>query len=133
MYIDNPLELLKFLVLTIDKYEHLSIKEKKKLIIKSVEEISAGKDGILNTPDDLVSPKILDTLKMMIKTGIVTTTIDIVYEMTPIKIIKTPISYCSYCCCLNSLEEENELKKPLIVNDPLEPPLPVSINNVKIK
>jgi hypothetical protein len=111
--INNPFDLLKILVLSVDKYDHLSTNEKKTLIIKTIHEIAAGKDGILNTEDDLISPRILKTLKVLIKTGIITSTLDLLYEISPMRIIKTPVSIFTYCCC-SEYDEEDQFKEPLL-------------------
>ena len=52
--INDAIDLLRSLIFIIEDFRHFSGFEKKELVIKLLEDIAAGNDGILNTDDDVI-------------------------------------------------------------------------------
>ncbi len=53
---------------------------KKEILIKAIERIAHGKDGIVGTDDDLISQEQMNILKIMIDNNIVEGIINVIYD-----------------------------------------------------
>lgn len=107
--LENPLDVLKSLWHIVDKLGHLSNNDKKKVIILLIEDVAAGKDGILDTDDDIIPSNIVKLMIMMIECDMITSTIDLICEVTQIKTSVTMsmyvfqlLSYFCFCKCCRS-------------------------------
>lgn len=112
--LNNGVDVIKSLVYVTDGFIKLTKEEKKQIIIKTLEDITAGEDGILNTEDDLLSPSVLEGLELLIKSDMIVSTIDLVFEAMHAKIGVT-IGYYIYTilsrifCCCSRKKKENTL------------------------
>lgn len=59
-----------------DKYKHLTGQEKKELLIKVLENISAGNDGIIGTDDDILPQETVTAMKTILDGKLVGDIID---------------------------------------------------------
>lgn len=91
--IDNTLDIIKSLWFIVNGFINLTQDEKKTIVIHTLNDIAAGKDGILNTEDDIIEPHILYGLNMLIKCDMITSTIDLICEVSQ---IKTTCTYSMY-------------------------------------
>ena len=91
------------------KFDTCSREEKNRIIIATIEDIVAGKDGILYTDDDLLPPHIIDGLRALINSNILLSTVDFICEVTHVKSSCTLCSYiCSFFCCCKDLFKKHE-------------------------
>jgi hypothetical protein len=118
---ESALDVLKLLMQMMDKYKHLSGSQKKDIVIRTFEDIAAGKDGILGTADDLIPAYVLTGMRIMIESELVERTIDVIYEATIGKVLQTysltsSIYSCLcalFCCCGCRGRNKNEYE-PLL-------------------
>ena len=104
--INDAIDLLRSLIFIIEDFGHFSGFEKKELVIKLLEDIAAGNDGILNTDDDVIPSYILKSLKLLIESDLVSSTIDLICEVTHTKKCCSLICYlrqlfCCFSCCFS--------------------------------
>lgn len=83
--IDNALDVVKALVYIVDGFGKLSGEQKKRIVIQTLEDISAGPDGVLGTPDDIIPPHVLEAAKALIECNLISDTIDLICEATNAK------------------------------------------------
>lgn len=92
--INNTIDFIKSLWLIINELNTLSYDEKKHIAIHTLNNIAAGKDGILNTPDDLIESHILYYLDMLIESDMIINIIDLMIENIPP--LRCSVSICSF-------------------------------------
>ena len=105
--INDPIDLIRFawdLLQVIEGFERLSHIEKKEAILHAIENIAAGPDGLLNTPDDVIPPRILKGLEAMIDNDILVPALDLILETAQVKRGMTVCRWLSglfslLCCC----------------------------------
>lgn len=102
--IHSSIDALKLMVKTMDDYDGLSGHQKKDMLLRILNEITAGDDGILYTQDDLLPRKIHDGLFFMIEHNLVSPIIDLVCEVTPMRLSKRITCFVYriasvFCCC----------------------------------
>lgn len=111
--LNNGVDVIKSLVYVTDGFIKLTKEEKKQIIIETLEDITAGADGILNTEDDLLSPTVLEGLELLIKSDMIISTIDLVFETMHAKVGITIGYYLynilSYIFCCSRKKKENAL------------------------
>ena len=66
----------------VDKYPELSGPEKSDLVIKTLEEICKGQDGLVGTSDDLIPKHVMEILKSVLSLGIVQDIINQIIKAT---------------------------------------------------
>lgn len=112
--LNNGVDVIKSLVYVTDGFIKLTKEEKKQIIIETLEDITAGEDGILNTDDDLLSQSVLEGLELLIKSDMIISTIDLVFETMHAKLGLT-IGYYLYnilsriFCCSRKKKEDTLL------------------------
>lgn len=103
--IDNALDVVKSVWYVIDGFGSLSLDEKKKVAIQTLEDIAAGDDGVLDTDDDIIPGHVLKGIKLLIECNLVIDMIDLLCEVTQSKqLVSWSMQVCrimSYvlCCC----------------------------------
>ena len=102
--ITSAYDLIKYLVISANQYTSLSGSEKKELVIQTLEYIIRGPDGLLKTKDDVIAPYVYDSIILLINSGMISSTIDLVCEAVH---IKTGMTICTlinrfifWRCCL---------------------------------
>lgn len=93
--VDNAMDVIKSLWYVVDGFGVLSIDQKKQIAIQTLEDIASGKDGILNTADDIIPSHILKAIVMLIECNLVIDLIDLLCEVTQ---SKTCMSWTMYVC-----------------------------------
>jgi hypothetical protein len=79
-----PMAIIKYLMKLVDLDNTLSGLEKKELVIKILEKICAGKDGIMGTDDDLVSEHIVEGITALIRSGVIDEVITLLHAIVPV-------------------------------------------------
>lgn len=74
--LNDAVEIISLCMELVDKYPDLSGPEKSALVIKVLEEICKGQDGVVGTSDDLIPANIMEILKSILSLGIVQSIID---------------------------------------------------------
>ncbi len=104
MHIETPYDVLKSLVYIVEGFNNLTGEEKKTIVIQTLEDITAGTDGVLGSDDDLIPPHVLQGLELLIKSNMISSTIDLVCEATLAKTGMTITCYIYkiltfiFCC-----------------------------------
>lgn len=83
--IDNAIDALRILAVIVTKTASVNESERKEIIIKILEEITAGADGVLFTEDDRLPRNVLEGLEILIRSDMLSSTIDLVLEVSQIK------------------------------------------------
>jgi hypothetical protein len=114
--IDTAFDVIKYLVKAMNEFYDLNGRQKKRVVIKVLEDICSGPDGILYTEDDLLPRHIIDGLRLLIETGMISSSIDLVCEAV---LAKTGVSLLCwlgriFCCCGRERVRD-------VVHDPLLP------------
>lgn len=81
-----PMAIIKYLMKIVDVDNALSGLEKKEMVIKILEKICAGKDGIMGTDDDLISEHIVDGINALIRSGVIDEVITLLHAAVPLPI-----------------------------------------------
>lgn len=121
MHIETPFDVLKSLVYIVEGFNNLTGEEKKAIVIQTIEDITAGSDGILGNNDDLIPLHVLEGLELLIRSNMISATIDLICEAT---LTKTGITLSCYiykllafifctCWCRRIKKKEQEKKKEL--------------------
>jgi hypothetical protein len=120
--VDNALDVLKLLIQLSDKYYTLSGKQKKQLVISVFEDLASGPDGILGTGDDLLPQYVVYSMRVMIESNLVESTIDLIYEVVPHfvpRLMRKTFKFFYYlsqcCCCCRCRPRESPDREPLLV------------------
>jgi hypothetical protein len=107
-------DLIKYLVISANDYTSLSGREKKEMVIQTLEYIIRGPDGIMYTRDDMIPAYVYDSIILLINSGMISSTIDLVCEAVHVKTGLTIGSwlfkYLTFCCCYP------KKKNPLIIH-----------------
>lgn len=101
----NPLQAVTMGMELMNKYPSLSGSEKKVMLVKALNVISSGKDGIVGTNDDVIPKPVLDTLMKLIEGQLVHNLIDLVSDVSKGKfdidktsaVAKDTVDTCSGC------------------------------------
>lgn len=80
--LNDAVEIISLCMELVDKYPDLTGPEKSALVIKVLEEICKGQDGVVGTSDDLIPKNIMDILKSILSLGIVQNIIDQIIKAT---------------------------------------------------
>ena len=95
-------DLIRYLVISANDYTSLTGREKKELVIQTLEYIVRGPDGIIYTRDDIIPAYVYDSVILLINSGMISATIDLVCEAVH---VKTGLSigswlykYLTFCC-----------------------------------
>jgi hypothetical protein len=91
--INSAYDLIKYLVITANEYTTLNGREKKEMVIQTLEYIIRGPDGVLYTGDDVIAPYVYDSIILLINSGMISSTIDLVCEAVH---VKTGITVCTW-------------------------------------
>lgn len=65
----------------VQKYDYLSIAQKKALLLQAVTLFAAGKDGVLGTDDDVLPKTLLENLHMLLEKNLVEDTLSLFQEL----------------------------------------------------
>ena len=111
--INNAYDLIKYLVISANDYTSLTGREKKEMVIQTLEYIIRGPDGVLYTRDDIIPPYVYDSIILLINSGMISSTIDLVCEAVHIKTGLTISSWIykyifAFSCC-KLTKKENPL------------------------
>ena len=79
---NSSIDLIKLCMEEVEKIENLNGYDKKEYVIKTLNEIAKGNDGILGTNDDLIPIYILAPLNFLIKNNILSDIIETVIKAT---------------------------------------------------
>lgn len=119
--LENPIDVLRSLWYIVDGFGNLSKDDKKKIVILLIEDIAAGKDGILDTEDDIIPYHILKPIIRMIECDLITSTIDLICEATHMKTGVTMsmyvfqlLSYFIFCRCFRRHKSTSSINQPLL-------------------
>jgi hypothetical protein len=114
--LNSVFDVLKSFIYILDGFESLSGAEKKTIIMKTLEEIAAGADGILYTEDDLMPPHVYDGLVLLIKHNLISSSIDLIADLMhsnpvcslPCVLCKVlhSVTCCFTCCCHPAVQDE---------------------------
>jgi hypothetical protein len=112
----NAIDAIKSLLTLINEYDDLSIKEKKELLVSLLEDIASGKDGVLDTADDVLPYFVVDGIRLLIDTNLIPSVIDLVCQSVHLKTGKTVcnvfvalITSIFSCCCSRKKQKDNLL------------------------
>lgn len=112
--INNAVDLLKAVFVIVNKFTTFDQQRKKEVVIETLEDIVAGRDGILYTDDDLLPKHILDGLKALIDNNMLLSTLDLLWDMSYAKTgFKLSKCIAAVCCCTDGAEGST-YKAPLI-------------------
>ncbi len=120
MHIETPYDVLKSLVYIVEGFNNLTGEEKKAIVIQTLEDITAGEDGVLGSDDDLIPRHVMDGLELLIRSNMISSTIDLVCEATLAKTGMTITCYFYkiltfiFCCCRPRPKQEKKLKHIVI-------------------
>ena len=97
---DNIFTLIKQIVKIIDETNKsskikLSDPEKHDVVMSIILDVAKGKDGILGTSDDIIPPKVIEEIKMMKDTSLLSDCISLINDAMRKK--KCNIPKCVYC------------------------------------
>lgn len=97
---DNIFTLIKQIVKIIDETNKsskikLSDPEKHDVVMSIILDVAKGKDGILGTSDDIIPPKVIEEIKMMKDTSLLSDCISLINDAMHKK--KCNIPKCVYC------------------------------------
>ena len=97
---DNIFTLIKQIVKIIDETNKsskikLSDPEKHDVVMSIILDVAKGKDGILGTSDDIIPPKVIEEIKMMKDTSLLSDCISLINDAMYKK--KCNIPKCVYC------------------------------------
>lgn len=80
--VNNVVDIITVCMELVEKYPNLVGQEKSDLVIKVLEEIAKGPDGILGSSDDIIPANIIEILKTVLSLGIVQNIIDQIIRAT---------------------------------------------------
>lgn len=80
--INSGMDVLKCMMQIIESYPMLNGRQKKDVIIHTMRDIAAGKDGILGTADDIIPLFVVHHIQMMVESDLLSSAIDLVCEAT---------------------------------------------------
>lgn len=81
----KPMEIIKLLMKMVDVEKVLTGAEKKDLVIKVLQDVCVGKDGISGTEDDIIPEHVVDGIVALIRSGIIDEVITLLHTV----VIKT--------------------------------------------
>jgi len=104
--VENAIDVVRSIAYIVDGLCNLPLEEKKKLVIETLEDIVAGPDGILYTDDDLLPRHVVEGIEILIRTNIIVSTIELVFELSQAKAsvglvcyIYRMLGFVFTCCC----------------------------------
>jgi hypothetical protein len=123
--VDSALDVLKLLIQLSDKYYTLSGMQKKQLVISVFEDLASGPDGVLGTADDLIPQYIVYSMRVMIESNLLESTIDLMYEVVPHfipRLMRKSFKFfyhLSQCCCCGCCDccgsnSDQQTQEPLL-------------------
>ena len=97
---NNIFTLIKQIVRIIDETnksskKKLSHPEKHDIVMSIILDVAKGKDGILGTSDDIIPPKVIEEIKMMKDTSLLSDCISLINDAMSKK--RCSIPKCVYC------------------------------------
>lgn len=104
----TPIDVLSMLVQMIETFGGLRGPEKKALVIRTFEDIVSGHDGVLGTDADLLPPDVVQGMRVMLESNLITSIIDVVCAATVGRVISgisltAQLSFalckCAQSCC----------------------------------
>lgn len=112
--VENAMDVIKSLWYVVDGFGEMNTEEKKKVVILALEDLASGKDGVLNTDDDIIPPHILKGITLLIECNLVMDMIDLIYEVTQAKqcmswsmYVCRILSYLTCCCPCGGRKKES--------------------------
>jgi hypothetical protein len=97
---NDAFDAIRNLIYVANRFEDLNGEEKKIVIIQTLEDITAGKDGVLYTEDDILPRHVLEGITILIRSNMISSSIDLIYEATA---AKAGMSLTCYICRILSL------------------------------
>lgn len=91
----NAIDILKLVMVEVEKLQKLSGTEKKQLVVALVTKLANGEDGIRGTNDDLLTASAVKGLKALIEDDLLANTIDIVVDATKGKLDINKVTKCT--------------------------------------
>jgi hypothetical protein len=97
----TPMDLLSILVQMIETFGGLRGPDKKALVIRTFEDIVSGHDGVLGTDADLLPPEVVQGMRVMLESNLITSIIDVVCAATVGRVISgiSVTAHLSYALC----------------------------------
>lgn len=111
----NAIDAIKSLLTFINEYDDLSIKEKKELLVSLLEDIASGKDGVLDTDDDVLPYSVVEGIRLLIDTNLIPSIIDLVCQSVHLKTGKTVCNVfvalvtSLFSCCFTRKKRKEDL------------------------
>lgn len=78
----TPMSLIAKGMEYVERYSQLTGKEKRDILLASLEKLAAGEDGVAGTADDLVPKAIVDGIKAMIANNLVEDAVNMVADVS---------------------------------------------------
>jgi hypothetical protein len=116
-HVQDAGDVLRALAQVTSRYSGLSKEERKGVMVRVLEEVAAGKDGVLGTSDDLIPQPVLASMRVLINSDVVPSLLDMLLELTGASALAS-VGYCIFdallacvpywrcCCCCSSRRED---------------------------
>lgn len=78
----NPVAIIAVGMNFLKQSRNMTGQQKKEILVKVIESIANGKDGIAGTSDDIIPPQIVNAIRIMLQTDLVSQTIDVLSDVT---------------------------------------------------
>ena len=80
--LDNPIQIIIEGMQILDKFKDLPGLEKREVLIKALETISVGTDGIEGTYDDLININVVNSIRVLLKENLLANVITVIADAT---------------------------------------------------
>jgi hypothetical protein len=80
--LDNPIQIIIEGMQILDKFKDLPGNEKCEILIKALETIAVGTDGIEGTYDDLINVNVVNTIRVLLKENLLANIITVIADAT---------------------------------------------------
>lgn len=92
-----PMAMIKYIMKIVDVDNALSGIEKKELVIKVLDHVCAGKDGITGTDDDLIPEYIVEGISALLRSGVIDEVITLLHTVA-ITAMPIPVGIVGRIC-----------------------------------
>jgi hypothetical protein len=117
----TAVDVIRAVFSVMDGYTQMSPAKKRESMIRILEGIAAGDDGILGTEDDAIPWHVLETLRMLINLDILPSLMDLLLDLTSVQLgcaATRAIYNCCRglwpCCWRRQADSEEAQKEPLL-------------------
>jgi hypothetical protein len=92
-----PMAMIKYIMQLVDVDKTMSGLEKKELVIKVLDHVCAGKDGIMGTDDDLIPESIVDGIGALLRSGVIDEVITLLHTVA-VTAMPAPVGIVGRIC-----------------------------------